>query len=85
MISNKQTDILECYERQGMQKKGIEPIGQIRPPVKESLSKLISNLMDKEKYIVHYRNLQLYLSLGMRIKKVYCVYHSKNIHGVHRL
>ena len=27
--------------------------------------------MDKKKYVVHYRNLQLYLSLGMKVKKVH--------------
>ena len=27
--------------------------------------------MDKTKYVVHYKNLQLYLSLGMKVKKVH--------------
>jgi len=35
--------------------------------------KLIPNLNDKKKYIVHYRNLQLYISLGMCVSKVYRV------------
>ena len=33
--------------------------------------KLVQNLMDKTKYVLHYRNLQLYLSLGMKLKKIY--------------
>ena len=30
------------------------------------VNKLVPNLGDKSKYVVRYRNLQLYLSLGMR-------------------
>ena len=32
------------------------------------VKKLIPNLDNKIKYVLHYRNLQLYLSLGMRHK-----------------
>ena len=32
--------------------------------------KLIPTLCDKEKYVLHYRNLQLYLDLGLKVKKV---------------
>ena len=32
------------------------------------LQKLIPNLNSREKYVLHYRNLQLYLSLGLKIK-----------------
>ena len=35
--------------------------------------KLVPNLMDKSRYVLHYRNLQLYLSLGLRIVKVHKV------------
>ena len=41
-------------------KQGIS-IGQV--------SKLIPILGKKEKYVLHYRNLQLYLSLGLKLKK----------------
>jgi hypothetical protein len=33
--------------------------------------KLVPNLRNKERYIVHYWNLKLYLSLGMRLKKIH--------------
>ena len=35
--------------------------------------KLISNLGDKTNYVVHYRNLQLYLSLGIKLTKIHKV------------
>ena len=37
------------------------------------VEKLIPTLGDKEKYVLHYRNLQLYLDLGMKLKKVHRV------------
>ena len=36
-----------------------------------NVEKLVPNLMDKKKYVVHYKNLQLYLKLGMKIKKIH--------------
>ena len=37
------------------------------------VKKLIPNLGNKTNYVVHYRNLQLYLSLGMKVNKIYRV------------
>ncbi len=39
--------------------------------VSTEVEKLVPNLRGKNRYILHYRNLQLYLSLGMRLKKVH--------------
>ena len=37
------------------------PIGNVK--------KFVANLFDKEKYVLHYENLQLYLRLGLKLKK----------------
>ena len=33
--------------------------------------KLIPNLGNKPNYVLHYKNLQLYLSLGMKLSKIH--------------
>ena len=37
------------------------PIGNVK--------KVVPNIFDKEKYVLHYENLQLYLRLGLKFKK----------------
>ena len=37
------------------------------------VKKVIPNLGNKTKYVVHYKNLQLYLSLGMKLTKIHRV------------
>ncbi len=39
-------------------------VGPIKPKVAAAVEKLVPNLQDKTKYILHYRNLQLYMALG---------------------
>jgi hypothetical protein len=38
-----------------------------------NVEKLVPNLMDKKKYVVHYKNLKLYEQLGMKITKIHRV------------
>ena len=38
-----------------------------------NVKKLIPNLGNKTKHVVHYKNLQLYLFLGMKLTKIYRV------------
>ena len=33
--------------------------------------KLVPNFFDKEKYVLHYENLQLYLSVVLKLKKIH--------------
>lgn len=57
-------DMLSNYCENIREKYGIT-IGQVQ--------KLIPTLSNTEKYVLHYRNLQLYLNLGLKLKKVHRV------------
>ena len=36
-----------------------------------AVKKLVPNLMSKNSYVIHYRNLQQFLELGMKLKKIH--------------
>ena len=61
-------------ERMMVQKKWISDyqhdlLGVGAAPIE--VEKLVPNLRNKDRYVLHYRNLQLYMSLGMRLTEVY--------------
>ena len=60
-------------EKLEVQKEWLSKYQQDLNPTKSSLKvkKLVPNLMPKHKYVLHYRNLQLYISLGMKITKLH--------------
>lgn len=67
---------MTCYPAtaNGIQAKfNIDLSQEANPQSSTPVKKLIPNLMDKTKYVLHYRNLKLYLSLGLKIKKVHRV------------
>ena len=37
------------------------------------VKKLVPNIFDKGKYVIHYENLKLYLRLGLKLKKIHRV------------
>ena len=44
---------------------------KVRLNKSSEVAKLVPNLRKKERYIIHYRNLQLYVSLGMKLIKIH--------------
>jgi hypothetical protein len=57
-------DMLSPYNNQMLELNGLKHV---------ECNKLVPNLMDKKNYITHYKNLQLYLNLGMVLTKVHKV------------
>ena len=47
------------------------PLCPERIECENGVKKLIPNLCDKNKYVLHYKNLMQYLSLGMKLKKIH--------------
>ena len=47
------------------------PLAPERIMFKNNIEKLIPNLRNKEKYVVHYKNLKQYLSLGLKLKRIH--------------
>ena len=40
----------------------------------DNVKKLVPNFLDKEKYVIHYENLKLYIRLGLKLKKKFIPY-----------
>ena len=67
------------YSRELCELQNYNPLAPDRIDVKKEMlsnisigtvKKLVHNYFDKEKYVLHYENLQLYLRLGLKLKKL---------------
>ena len=47
-----------------------------------NVKKSVHSFFDKEKYVLHYKNLQLYLRLGLKQKKYIAYYNSINQNAI---
>ena len=68
-LHNVHNDYLLAPEKKAINLEQMSDLGLKTP----NTEKLVLTLEDKEKYVVHYKNLQFYLSQGMRLKKVHRV------------
>ena len=72
-------DELKCEEVENgkarkTRKMGVERrVGVVERKDYSSTNKLLSNLYDKKEYVIHYRYLKLYTSLGMETTKIHQV------------
>ena len=55
-------EMLSDYQQQLKEDLGYKPA---------KVEKLLPNLWDKDRYVIHYRNLQFYLAMGMKLKKIH--------------
>ena len=55
-------EMLSPYQQQLKEDLGYKP---------SKVEKLLPNLWDKEKYVLHYRNLKFYLTQGLKLKKIH--------------
>jgi hypothetical protein len=72
-LHNSHNDYPLAPERMKIKKEWLSPYQKNLNMKCGNVEKLVPNLQNKTKYVLHYRNLQFYLSLGMRVTKVHRV------------
>ena len=58
------------------------PLAPERVMCKNNVEKLIPNLRDKKKYVVHYKNLSQYLDLGLRLTRIHRVLNLRRVNDL---